>query len=252
MKKFFSMMLIVCLLIITGCEKEQNLDALIYNDDFEYTVESPSNRLTMITAGDALIHSSVYQDAFISGDSYDFTKMLPSIKNLIADYDLKYYNQETIIGGKDLGVSTYPCFNSPDEIADAMLDAGFNMVSLANNHTMDRGEKAVLYSTQQYWPTKEALVAGSYDSFENRDKIQVREMNGIRYTLLSYTTTTNGLTPAYGKEYLMNVYDDEKVKADIERVRPILMLLWLQCTGEKSIQQLRLLVKKELRNTYQI
>lgn len=221
MKKFNLFLLILSsLLIFTACGKEEEKIDVHYKDDFSYTSEVKENRISMITAGDALIHSSVYQDAYISGNSYDFTKMVPSIKNLIKDYDLKFYNQETIIGGKDLGVSTYPCFNSPDEIADAMLDAGFNMVSLANNHTLDRGARAVMYSTQQYWPNKDVMVAGSYDSFENRDKIQVREMNGIKYTLLAYTTTTNGLKTGAGKEYMVNVYDPELVKADIERVKP--------------------------------
>lgn len=221
-KKNNLFILFVCsLLILTGCgNKNIDLTKLSYNDDFEYNSEESSNRVSMITAGDALIHSSVYQDAYISGDSYDFTKMLPSIKNLVKDYDLKYYNQETIIGGKDLGVSTYPCFNSPDEIADAMLDAGFNIVSLSNNHTLDRGERAILYSTEQYWPTKEVMVAGSYNSFENRNKIQVREINGIKYTLLSYTTSTNGIPVPSGKDYLVNRYDPEQVRKDIEAVRP--------------------------------
>lgn len=221
-KKFNLFAFFLCsLLIITGCGgKNVDLDKLKYKDDFEKVEEKQSNKLSMITAGDALIHSSVYQDAYISGDSYDFTKMLPSIKNLVSGYDLKYYNQETIIGGKNLGVSTYPCFNSPDEIADAMLDAGFNIVSLANNHTLDRGERAILYSTEQYWPTKEVMVAGSYNSFDNRNKIQVREMNGIKYTLLSYTTSTNGIPVPSGKDYLVNRYDPEQVKRDIEAVRP--------------------------------
>ena len=210
-KKFNLFAFFLCsLLIITGCGgKNVDLDKLKYKDGFEKVEEKQSNKLSMITAGDALIHSSVYQDAYISGDSYDFTKKLPSIKNLVSGYDLKYYNQETIIGGKNLGVSTYPCFNSPDEIADAMLDAGFNIVSLANNHTLDRGERAILYSTEQYWPTKEVMVAGSYNSFDNRNKIQVREMNGIKYTLLSYTTSTNGIPVPSGKDYLVNRYDPE-------------------------------------------
>lgn len=219
-KMHFLVCLLSLLVIFTGCGKEVDLQALSYKNDFKYDSEGQSNKLSMITAGDALIHSSVYQDAYISGDSYDFTKMLPSIKNLVSGYDLKYYNQETIIGGKNLGVSTYPCFNSPDEIADAMLDAGFNMVSLSNNHTLDRGEKAIIYSTEQYWPTKEVMVAGSYNSFENRNKIQVREMNGIKYTLLSYTTSTNGIPVPSGKDYLVNRYDPEQVKKDIEAVRP--------------------------------
>lgn len=207
-------------LCVTGCVNEEKNVDLSYKNDFNVTIDKPSNRVSMITAGDALIHSSVYQDAFISGNSYDFKKMIPSIKNLVSGYDLKYYNQETIIGGKNLGVSTYPCFNSPDEIGDAMLDAGFNMVSLANNHTLDRGEKAILYSTQQYWATKDVMVAGSYDSFEHRDRINVREVNGIKYTMLSYTTNTNGINTPSGKDYLVNRYDPEQVKKDIESVKP--------------------------------
>lgn len=221
LKKIKIILLAICVLFcFSGCTEKIDVQELKYKNDFKYTTEEPSNKLSMITAGDALIHSSVYQDAFISGDSYDFKKMLPSIKNLIQGYDLKYYNQETIIGGKNLGVSTYPCFNSPDEIGDAMLDAGFNVVSLANNHTLDRGERAILYSTQNYWPTKEVMVAGSYDSFENRNKVQVREMNGIKYTLLSYTTNTNGIRIPSGKDYLVNKYSEEQVKKDIEMVRP--------------------------------
>ena len=179
--------ILLSLIFFTGCNFDEKIDleSLKYDDSFKYDVESESNKISMITAGDVLIHSSVYQDAYMYGNSYDFKKMIPSIKKMVQGYDLKFYNQETIIGGKNLGVSTYPCFNSPDEIADAMLDAGFNMVSLANNHTLDRGQSAVMYSTQQYWPTKDVMVAGSYDSFENRDKILVKEVNGIKYTLLS-------------------------------------------------------------------
>ena len=89
--------------------------------------------------GDALIHSAVYEDARQSDGTYDFTSMLSSIKPISSKYDLAYYNQETILGGKDLGYSNYPRFNSPQEVGDAFVDAGFNLVSLATNHTMDKG-----------------------------------------------------------------------------------------------------------------
>lgn len=220
---------LVCLLLcITGCAEKNLVVDYKYKDDYSYDakkssnagVKDTTNRVSMITAGDVLIHNSVYEDARIDSWNYDFKPMMTSIKEYVKGYDLKYYNQETIIGGKNLGVSTYPCFNSPDEIADAMLDMGFNMVSLANNHTLDRGESAILYSTGQYWASKDVMTAGSYNSFENRDKIQVKEMNGIKYTLLSYTTNTNGLKTPAGKDYLVNRYDADKVREDIERVKP--------------------------------
>ena len=73
--------------------------------------------------------------------SYDFSGMLENLRPITEKYDLKYYNQETILGGTELGLSSYPQFNTPQEFGDAMVDLGFNLVSTANNHSLDKGEK---------------------------------------------------------------------------------------------------------------
>ncbi len=116
--------------------------------------------MSLIMCGDYLIHSSVYKDAarYQGGSGYDFKPMLTYIKEKVKGFDLAYYNQETILGGKELGVSDYPNFNSPYEAGDAMINAGFNLVSLATNHTMDSGEKAVLNS-RNYWNKQEGVFA---------------------------------------------------------------------------------------------
>ena len=69
-------------------------------------------------------------------------------------YDLAFYNQETILGGAELGLSGWPSFNSPYEVGDAFIDAGFNMVSTATNHTYDKKEKGVINSCN-YWAKKD-------------------------------------------------------------------------------------------------
>ena len=98
---------------------------------------------SLVMVGDALIHGAVYYDAKINANyqGYDFVPMLEQIKPIVSGYDLAYYNQETILGGSELGLSHYPRFNSPYEVGDAFLDAGFNLVSLSTNHTMDRGDR---------------------------------------------------------------------------------------------------------------
>ena len=134
---------------------------------------------SLIAVGDYLIHSSVYKDAnrLANGDGYDFKPMISYIKEIVSNYDIAYYNQETILGGSELGLSDYPTFNSPYEAGDAMIDAGFNLVSLATNHTMDSGKKAVENSCK-YWQSKEnVLTAGSYCSEEERNKINIKEIN---------------------------------------------------------------------------
>ena len=174
-------------------------------------------KATMIMAGDNLIHSSIYKDAYLGNNSYDFRKMYDLIKPIVSNYDIAYYNQETILGGSELGVSNYPTFNSPQEVGDAMIDAGFNLVSLATNHTMDKGERGAI-SSRNYWNSKEnVLAAGSYSSFEERDNIPVMEVNNISYTMLNYTYGTNGMPVPKGKEYLVNLWPTDLYLNDVSR-----------------------------------
>ena len=193
---------------------------------------------SVITAGDNLIHSSLYNEAHRNAnyDGYDFSPMYELLKPIVSNYDIEYYNQETILGGSEIGLSDYPTFNSPYEVGDTMIDLGFNLVSLATNHTIDSGSKAVLNS-REYWNSKENVLAvGSYSSEEERNKVDIRESNGITYTMLNYTYGTNGIKVPEEKEYLVNVWptdldinDPEKdteyqdykktVLEDIKRVR---------------------------------
>lgn len=245
--------ILVILLIISGIiifKNKDRIDIFRKSEDINSnqtvqtgknsnTQEDSSTTVSLVMVGDNLIHSSIYKDAkrLAGGNGYDFKPIIEYIKEKVQNYDLAYYNQETVLGGSELGVSDYPTFNSPQEAGDAMLDAGFNIVSLATNHTMDRGEKAVLASVD-YWKKheNEALVAGSYSSEEERNKVQIREKNGIKYAMLSYTYGTNGISVPKGKEYLVNVWPTdlslndpakdteyqnykEQVKKDIEAVR---------------------------------
>lgn len=190
---------------------------------------------SFIGVGDALLHTGVWMDSVTNQRDangytvYNFNHMFGHVAEAIKDYDLKFYNQETIIGGKNLGLSSYPCFNSPDEIGLDLINMGFNIVNLASNHTMDKGIRGATYSAN-FWHTKENILAvGSYRSFEERNNIEIREMNGITYAMLSYTYGTNGIAVPRGYEYLVNVWPVEnhaayeaykaQVKADVEQVR---------------------------------
>lgn len=235
MKKFGRIFLYCLLLILILCCITLSIIKLVdlYSKE-EEVAKKPKvvkeekkdeiKKLSLIMVGDALFHSSVYNNGKQADGTYDYKKMIQRIKPIVASYDLAFYNQESILGGKEIGLSTYPRFNSPQEVGDAFLDAGFNLVSLANNHALDRGEEA-LKNSLSYWNGKDAYTAGSYDSFEARDNIKIMEKNGIKYALLAYTTVTNGLTREAGKEYYLNVYNEEQVKADIEKIRDKVDLL---------------------------
>ena len=188
---------------------------------------------SLVMVGDLLVHDRLY-NAMKTSNGYDFKPALTYIKDIVKEYDIAYYNQETILGGEEIGLSSYPSFNSPYEVGAAMIDAGFNLVSLATNHTLDRGEKAITNSVNYWNKHPSVLAVGSYLSFEERDKVRIKEVNNITYTMLNYTYGTNGIKVPEGKEYLVNVWPctgnnlesdtkyqeyKEKVKEDIKRVR---------------------------------
>ena len=198
---------------IPGIEKQLFMEASENEENFK-----KEEKLTLLMVGDALIHGAVYQDAKTKG-GYDFTPMFENVKEMFVGYDLLFYNQESILGGEELGLSSYPCFNSPYQVGDAFRMMGFNLVSLANNHTVDRGEKAVINSKNYWNQFPEVVTSGSYRSYQEKEQIKIEEKNGITYALLSYTDTTNGIPTPKGKSYLVHRYNEEEVKQDIEKIR---------------------------------
>lgn len=227
-----NLLILALFVIISTCfgwylQRKDSLGNREINISYQTVNTKKETSASMVMVGDALIHGTVYGTAhrLANYNGYDFKPMLKHIKERIKDYDLAYYNQETILGGTELGLSTYPLFNSPYEVGDAFIDAGFNLVSLATNHTIDKGERGVLNS-RNYWNQQaDVLAAGSYSSFEERDKVVIKEVNGIKYAFLSYTTYTNGLIVPTGKEYLVNVYDEDLIKEEITRYRDQVDLL---------------------------
>lgn len=231
-KKIFKILIAILFIIggtasiVTGIYSDKIFkkeEKKIIYDDIPKPVVTESE-VSLVMVGDALIHGAVYQDAR-RGNSYNFKPIFTEVKDIIKKNELAFYNQETILGGTKIGLSHYPRFNSPYEVGDAFIDSGFNLVSLATNHTLDRGFVAIKNS-REYWNSKEDVIAaGSYSTQEEKDKIVVKEKNGIKYGLLAYTTLTNGLVREKGKDYSLDVYNKELVKKDIEKLRDKVDLL---------------------------
>lgn len=193
----------------------------------ESTLKVYTSSMGMV--GDSLIHEAVYY-WHRTNNGYDFSSMLAPTCEKFKNYDIAYYNQETMLGGTSLGLSGYPQFNSPQEVGEAFVNCGFDLVSLATNHSLDgigyKGTK-VIDSSRTFWNQKEKesenglIATGSWSSAEEREEIKILERNGIKYAFLSYTVQTNGLNYPSGKDYVVNVYSNEKAKNDVEKYKPL-------------------------------
>ncbi|MBT2692421.1 CapA family protein [Bacillus sp. ISL-55] len=167
--------------------------------------------------GDILIHDTVYEDAFVN-PGYDFKPMLSNVKEYLIEPDLLLANQETLLGGVEIGLSSYPMFNSPVEVGEAFIDAGVDIVSNANNHSLDKSEKGVMASIKNMEAAGLPYV-GSYKDDADQQKLRIMNKNGIDVSYLSYTYGTNGIPVPIGKDHLVNLIDREAMKAEIHRAK---------------------------------
>lgn len=203
MKKVKIYYLLICMLLV-GCGKQNH-----HSNDPQLS----NHQVSLIAVGDNLIHQTIYQSVY-ENNTYDFRPIYQEIKDFIQLYDLKFINQETILGGSELGLSSYPCFNSPLELGDALIDTGFNLFSMANNHTLDRGEKAIKNAIK-FFEENKVIYSGAAT---NNEASQVKRFNknGILFAFVAYTYGTNGIKHPEGKTYLANIYSQELAKKDLE------------------------------------
>ena len=174
-------------------------------------------QVTLLAVGDNLIHIEVVQSGKQEDGTYSFDHLYDEIKDEIMAADIAVINQETILGGKALNYSGYPAFNSPTEIGDSLVEAGFDVMLHATNHTMDKGLKGV-NNTFEHWDTyPDITILGINKTEEDRSKIPIVEINGIRIAMLNYTYGLNGYKVPNGMPYLVNMLDRKEMEKDIKK-----------------------------------
>ena len=172
----------------------------------------------VIAAGDNLIHYSVYKNAeeYAGGYGYDFKPIYKEVKYLVEEADVAVLNQETVISESNeiCGANTGALiFNSPPEVADAVIDCGFDVITMANNHLLDMGADG-LEESIKFWNQKakenDLTVLGAYLNEADSENIRVREVNGIKIAFLAYAEHINGFEIPYDSplRVVMNAEED--------------------------------------------
>ncbi len=211
----------VILTVLSSSTKNTGYD-ISNSQSFSVEVsEPPEDYLTIVAAGDNLFHEEVYVSSF-KDDTYYFDSIYEEIKPYLEPADIAFINQETILAGKNFGYSSYPAFNTPQELGHSLAAAGFDVICHANNHVMDKGGRAVI-STLNFWDTVPGVsILGIHKSQESRETRQVIiEKNNIKTGFLAYTCSTNGVPLPKDMPYLVSLADMEIMAKEIDTLRPL-------------------------------
>lgn len=175
----------------------------------------PPRKLTLIFAGDLMQHQGQINAARTSA-GFDYSDCFKYVKEEISKADIAIGNLEVTLGGKPY--AGYPAFSAPDEYLQAIKDAGFDVLTTANNHCLDRGKKG-LERTILMLDSLNLMYAGTYINAASRARNYPLfiEQNGFRIALLSYTYGTNGIKAVAPN--IVNYIDKKQISADIDSAR---------------------------------
>ncbi|MBO5671308.1 MAG: CapA family protein [Clostridia bacterium] len=149
-------------------------------------------RVSILAVGDNIIHEAVFTDAkkrAADGQKYDFVPMYTGVADKISAADIAFVNHESPLAGEEYGISGYPTFNSPREAAEALVEIGFDVINLANNHILDKRVIGAR-STVEYVQSLPVTELGVYLDEEDHNALRITEVNGIRIAWLSFFDLT--------------------------------------------------------------
>lgn len=187
-------------------------------DSTENTETSTEYKLVMV--GDVLLHTPVEESCRQEDGSYDYDALFAHTRDEISAANLALVNQEVIIGGAELGISGYPCFNADYSLCDSLVQAGFDIICHATNHAMDKG-RAGLQNCVEHWREQypQVTVLGIHDSADTSTSCGaapvIMELPDISIAVLNYTYGTNGIPLPQDMPYAVDLLDEEQVAADI-------------------------------------
>lgn len=217
---FFVILIIICYLLIFGISKSFRKNKNIpVSASTQTAVQDTTVNIAVI--GDIMCHDSNIADSFTEKtNTYDFSKVFEDIKCYIQSADISIGNLETTFAGKKAGYSGYPSFNTPEQLAKNLVDLGLDVVSTANNHSLDKNYSG-LVSTIDELDKVNLSHTGTYKSKEEQDTILIKNVNGINFAFLSFTYGTNGISVPDGKEYCINLINKELILDQLSKAKSL-------------------------------
>lgn len=233
-KSCYVLLLLVIIVFLASCTKLSISTTPIAEETEKVIPEEikeeafhPPVKISLVAVGDIMVHGPQLRAQYNPEiGEHDFTNNFQFIKPYIQEADLAIANLETTFGGKEKGYSSFPMFNSPDALADALKETGFHVISTANNHTIDTGKKGMI-RTIEVIKDRGLEVIGTRKE-ENIKNYIIKDIKDIKFGLTAYTyetpiygqyRTLNGIKIPKEIEGLINSFSYETLEEDLLRMK---------------------------------
>lgn len=235
---------------LSGGNSDSQAQATTDTDSTDDAAGGPVT-INVAMAGDVYLRYQALlsgQNQGSSGSGYSYAHLFSHLSDELSDADLALVNQEGVLAGEDLGyIGTRNQVNSPNELGQAEVRAGFNTIVAGNDHALDEGYEG-LHNELAFWKgQKDVNVVGVSDPGANNDGSDTTSRNanasrngnsssargssaggdfsytfekdGFKVAVLSYTdsvlaTVNTATDPTY-----VSRYDEDTMKADVKAAR---------------------------------
>lgn len=195
--------------------RSTEFETLCANSCFAPNVEY----VDLIAVGDNLYHQKIIDSGKQWNGTRNYDSIYANIKDHIKNADIKVINQEVILTGNPAQWSGYPTFGCPLEAGQAVVNAGFNVITHATNHSWDKGRAGAMESVS-FWKSKQGiLLTGMYSSWNDYNSTVIGEYNGVKVAFLNYTYGLNGYTLPFDCRYIVKLLNMDLVCSDIQKAR---------------------------------
>lgn len=145
-------------------------------------------KLTLAAVGDILLDRGVARSVANHGN--DFGYLFAGTAHILSRADRTLGNLECPLSLRGRQINM---FRGHPAAADALRDAGFDLLSLANNHILDYGPEA-LADTVEIIKKREMVIIGAGRNRQEAGRPYFETINGIRTVFLAYTEVRPGFT----------------------------------------------------------
>lgn len=196
-RRLISLMLVLALLI-GAVPAAQRVAGKLRSQSGGNVPAATGDAIVISYVGDLILQKTQVEAAYDENtDTYDFSAIFEYAEPYLSQADLAIGVLEGPLAGAQVGYSTadygdgYKYYlNFPDSFAQAIKDAGIDLVTTANNHLLDMGTEGAL-RTLDVLDDVGLMHTGSYRNEEEKNTLQIIEVEGIRIAVLSYTEFIN-------------------------------------------------------------